>query len=648
MIPSDLQPYPGLRPYQEDEKDNFFGRSDDSNILVDKLLTNRLTLLFAASGVGKSSLLNASVLPHLKDPFGENLTVACHNDWVTMPAVDGLMSAIQAVVPNAVAYQGEDSIPDLLAFCCLFTRHPFVLVLDQFEEFFRHQRSTEDFESFIDQLSQVILNSDLPVKILISMREDFALELNAFKPKLPALLFENYYRLNALKLHEAIDAIIMPAEKVGFEYDEELVNQLINDLSDADVYGALFLNKTSDKLIVSAVLQIVCLFLWSVSKENANKRILLRSYIDAGGAAEIFSGYIDREFNSLNNIQKNIASKALAYLTPYPGFRVKYTSEGLARKITDYKKNQIEDVLNVLTKKRILKIITGGREKYYDLYHDMYFNVIKSWKLNQQELVDEVIEGHRYSVFLSVPSINWNIDDLSESLRANRKGFLLCENKFLKSVIPTDELSLIKEMLTRHVLINMLIPLIKLKGYDVNYLDDEFRSIQDRIKILRAKRSAIEHAVKRKDIVGSFGKVLSYIFNISYMVFGFFLLPFKLILKAIDFIFGSLFAISGKFFDFAVFLGKKILYFYKSMVDEVIRVIYSIQNFMKKTLKILHYELKKLRGYFMKLLSVISENSFVIIFGFGLFLLFIDTVVFSSNHKFYLDEIFGIIGSLFK
>ena len=47
----------------------------DRKILVDKILTNKLTLLFAASGIGKSSLLQAAVLPQLKDPKQENLDV---------------------------------------------------------------------------------------------------------------------------------------------------------------------------------------------------------------------------------------------------------------------------------------------------------------------------------------------------------------------------------------------------------------------------------------------------------------------------------------------------------------------------------------------------------------------------------------------
>ena len=63
-----MQPYKGLRPYTEEDKDNFFGRESEKRILIDKILTHKLTFLFAASGVGKSSLLRAAVLPALKRP----------------------------------------------------------------------------------------------------------------------------------------------------------------------------------------------------------------------------------------------------------------------------------------------------------------------------------------------------------------------------------------------------------------------------------------------------------------------------------------------------------------------------------------------------------------------------------------------------
>src|SRR5689334_13147596 len=52
-------PYPGLRPYARDEKDWFYGRQEDARVIGDKILAARLTLLYAPSGAGKSSVLNA-------------------------------------------------------------------------------------------------------------------------------------------------------------------------------------------------------------------------------------------------------------------------------------------------------------------------------------------------------------------------------------------------------------------------------------------------------------------------------------------------------------------------------------------------------------------------------------------------------------
>ena len=59
----DQELYKGLRPYEEENQDISFGRKKEKEILIDKLLTNKLTLLFAGTGVGKSSLLQAAVIP---------------------------------------------------------------------------------------------------------------------------------------------------------------------------------------------------------------------------------------------------------------------------------------------------------------------------------------------------------------------------------------------------------------------------------------------------------------------------------------------------------------------------------------------------------------------------------------------------------
>ena len=80
-----MEPYRGLEPYTEEHESIFFGRTAEQAILTDKVLVDKLSLLFAETGVGKSSLVQAAVIPELKHPEKENLDVVYYNDWVSNP-----------------------------------------------------------------------------------------------------------------------------------------------------------------------------------------------------------------------------------------------------------------------------------------------------------------------------------------------------------------------------------------------------------------------------------------------------------------------------------------------------------------------------------------------------------------------------------
>jgi hypothetical protein len=149
--PTDAQesPYKGLRPYEEEDRHNFFGRDADCRILIDKILANRLTLLFAAAGVGKSSLLQAKVLSHLKDPRHENLDAVYYRDWVSSP-LPTLKQQILKTLKDRGRIEGDIlseetkdvSLGEFFALCTLVSRQPLIIALDQFEEFFHNQRYT--------------------------------------------------------------------------------------------------------------------------------------------------------------------------------------------------------------------------------------------------------------------------------------------------------------------------------------------------------------------------------------------------------------------------------------------------------------------------------------------------------------------------
>ena len=186
-----FEPYIGLRPFRESERDRFFGRDREISILPDKIRANRLTLLLAGSGVGKSSLLRAGIMPVLR--ADEDAELIYHRDWATDSAA-ALKQSVSAHFGDKydLAALGEQfsrlPLKDALRACTMFSTGRQILFLDQFEEFFNYQRFRSEFRPFIKELSAAILDHSLPVSFVFSMREDFALELNSFKDSLPGCL----------------------------------------------------------------------------------------------------------------------------------------------------------------------------------------------------------------------------------------------------------------------------------------------------------------------------------------------------------------------------------------------------------------------------------------------------------------------------
>src|SRR5216684_4317901 len=58
-------PFPGLRPFHEDEEHLFFGRESQVDTMVDKLAATRFLAVVGTSGSGKSSLVNCGLRPAL-------------------------------------------------------------------------------------------------------------------------------------------------------------------------------------------------------------------------------------------------------------------------------------------------------------------------------------------------------------------------------------------------------------------------------------------------------------------------------------------------------------------------------------------------------------------------------------------------------
>ncbi|MEU1465845.1 trypsin-like peptidase domain-containing protein [Streptomyces sp. NPDC005727] len=222
-------PYPGLQPFTADDAAVFGGRTTALDAVLTALRgPARTLLLLGPSGSGKSSLLQAGVLPALagggKVPGSDRwLPVLIPN-----PGHDLLLAAEHHGLPGAATYGIEAAADRLLA------GHPdrtrVLLVIDQFEELLAPATAPGDgggISAAADQLTELAA-SWAPLTVVLAMRDDFYAPLAS---RAPALLEAASPHLNipaTLSEHD-LRAMIEHGDR-GPRIENGLTARLIGDL----------------------------------------------------------------------------------------------------------------------------------------------------------------------------------------------------------------------------------------------------------------------------------------------------------------------------------------------------------------------------------------------------------------------------------
>ena len=187
---ADSSPFVGLRPFERSDEWRFFGRDRDATLLCDKILGARLTLFYAQSGLGKSSLLRTLVIPALEN---EDCLVVYHDAWTMEQPAAALNAAIAAAsnLPAAggtlleTARAAQAAVPD----------RTLVLLLDQFEEFLiSHPQRLDPLRGELGALARA---RDLDMRIVLSLREELLAALDPFRHAVGDL-YQSTYRLEPL------------------------------------------------------------------------------------------------------------------------------------------------------------------------------------------------------------------------------------------------------------------------------------------------------------------------------------------------------------------------------------------------------------------------------------------------------------------
>jgi tetratricopeptide (TPR) repeat protein len=269
-MPNDLTPFVGPRPFKREDAPLFFGRTDEADELRSLVVADREVLLYAQSGAGKTSLLNAGLRPLLE---------AERVGFEVLPVARVRYESPEEIETRQVA---NVYIFNVLAGWCTLAHNvrqlntmtladflnelpgqldkegsprPRLLIFDQFEELFTfYPERASDRRGFFEQVRDA-LNKNRLLRVIFSMREEYIAELTPYAPILPEKL-RTRFRLERLREPAALQAVTGPLTSSRFSFAPGVAEKVVQDLLQVNVG-----NKTHavrGEYVEPVQLQVVC------------------------------------------------------------------------------------------------------------------------------------------------------------------------------------------------------------------------------------------------------------------------------------------------------------------------------------------------------------------------------------------------------
>ena len=352
-------PWRGLRSYTKDERHLFFGRSRVVDELVE--LVNepgkRLLAVVGASGSGKSSVVNAGLIPRISG--GGDATANESGVWWIVgpmrPAKDPLAMLGAARERLAAAPKGTQRL----------------LIIDQFEEVFTMSPDEEVQQEFLGALAEWTDGRDPSLQVIITLRADFEPQVRS--SALQDRLRDGRYAIPPMTREEMREVIDGPAaDKVLYYEPPGLPDRLLDDL--AAMPGALPLLSFT----------LAELYRRYIEQDERTDRALQESDYDAIGgvvgslqtrASELHAGFSPEEQRTMRNLM-------LRMVTDEGGDLAKRRLGENEQQWPDPKEvARVRTVLDQLIGARLL--VSGGtdgadgdRVAYVEPAHDM---LVMSW-----------------------------------------------------------------------------------------------------------------------------------------------------------------------------------------------------------------------------------------------------------------------------
>ncbi|MBL7733293.1 MAG: ATP-binding protein [Chitinophagaceae bacterium] len=410
--------FPGVKPFTSTDQHLFFGREADLSALNSLIFIKQSVVLYGKSGYGKSSLINAGIIPRLQEKEAwQYFTIRFKNysekgDHKNLHPVETIRQRLREQFSGQEENEFGNLIPAENSSWYWIKQHQwqhqkakFILFFDQFEELFTYPK--EEVNEFSEELSRLLYNTiptayrrklaeldekgimtddlhdfcyDKPeIKVVYSVRSDRLSLLNALTDRHPSIL-QNCYELDALSRQDAEEAIRKPAKlpqgeifaSPPFEFTNEAITKILDHTANP-----------ADGKVEASTLQIVCRYVEDTLAAGQKHRLITDNLL--GDIKDIFLQYYENTLGKLDmadrdKVQRLIEDELIdgdrrnplteGYIQRKFGF-----SEALLRKLEDS---------SLLRKERD----AAGRW-FYEVSHDSLVTAINKVAENRRRIEEE-------------------------------------------------------------------------------------------------------------------------------------------------------------------------------------------------------------------------------------------------------------------
>lgn len=435
---SSERPYRGLQPYTEEDREYFFGRDGDRVVIASNLIASPLTILYGASGVGKTSVLLAAVVPYLnaqaaaspRNTTSSRLTTVTFRAWQRSDFPLALrLEVLNAVRATRLREDGTDSeitidpnlpLDEYLSACIDVLEGRLLFIFDQFEEYFLNALNLPEIQRFEAEFARVINRRDIDAHFLLSLREEELSKLDRFQGRIPNLL-NNTLRIEHLSRETGRDAITKPLERYNQKFnltddakikiEDTLVEAVLDKATPQSEFAgaeAKLLEQSSiadGRGVETPVLQILLTTLWSAEMKQNSKVLRLQTFNERlGGAEKIVSSFFNDVMQRLSEPEREMTARIFQFLVTQSGTKIALEPKTLVS-WTGLKGDNVEkDVVALLDKlsgyqpgpngeksanqqdfRVVRKVTAPNHPDRYELFHDVLGGAIKEWRTNYLE-----------------------------------------------------------------------------------------------------------------------------------------------------------------------------------------------------------------------------------------------------------------------